>query len=60
MIDKIREVLRPFADEAAKYDPDENDGDDKLWAYNASGLRLKHLREARRLLQELSDEVLTL
>lgn len=42
------EVMRPFADEAAKYDPDEGDSHEHAWG--RLDLTIGHLRTARRFI----------
>ena len=43
-------VIKPFAEEAIRYAPDEGDGDDVLWD-KTGWLRIKHLRAAARWME---------
>lgn len=45
----LKEALKPFADEACEYDPDE--GDDGLFAFDTT-IKIGQLRAARRALEE--------
>lgn len=48
-IEKLRAALRPFAEAARKYDPDEGDGDLPVWDWSpTTGM----LRKARAALEE--------
>lgn len=45
--ERAEAALKPFAEEAKRYDPDDGDGEEWLWAASDGHLRIKHLREAR-------------
>jgi len=49
---EVKAVLRPFADEAGRYDPDENYGDQETWDTDTK-LTLRSLRAARAMLEKL-------
>ncbi len=44
-IAELEAALKPFADEAARYDPDENDNQSLAWA--STSFRIGQLRAAR-------------
>jgi hypothetical protein len=54
-LDEIEAALKPFADDAGRYDPIENDDDDLLWSSSGGELRLKHLRSARSALPIIAE-----
>jgi len=47
-IERLEAALKPFADEAVKYEPDEGDSEELIWDIS---LTLGHLRNARRELE---------
>ncbi|AEI71026.1 hypothetical protein [EBPR siphovirus 2] len=47
-LDVMREALKPFADAAESYDPDEGDGAHIAWAHDFTIASLRRAREARR------------
>jgi hypothetical protein len=55
---EMRAALKPFAKEADRYEPNEGDDNDHLWAANQShsGLRIKHLRAARDAIRDHARE----
>lgn len=50
-IARMKDVLKPFADRADRYDPPEHDDEDVDWDTSAPRLRVKHLRTAREVLK---------
>lgn len=46
-VEALKGALKPFADEADRYDPPENDDDQPLWDVRGSALCLRDLRAAR-------------
>ena len=47
-------VIKPFADEAVRYAPDEGDGDDILWD-EKGWLRIKHVRAAAQWMEKKNN-----
>jgi len=53
-IEKLREALRPFAQDAARYEPDEGDSGQRLWGEIT--LTIGDLRRAAAVLKEIEDD----
>lgn len=54
--ERLREALKPFADRASRYDPDENDNNEPDWCTAAPSIRIGDLRRARTALEGKTDE----
>lgn len=58
LITALVEALQPFAQDANRYDPPENDDDDLLWS-SAGGTRIGDLRRARDAIKRAEGTSLT-